>query len=155
MPRRKPKRRSNGRESKEFAAGEFTAGAMSTSLKEMMAAANAVIDTVPVHHAMTLVDDPGVAFIDIRNAAERRATGEIPSALHASRGHLEFYVDPDSAVHKPVFGSGKRLILYCATGGRSTLAAKTLYDMGVPNVSHLAGGFAAWKEAGGPIDVVD
>ena len=73
------------------------------------------------------------------------------NAVHAPRGLLEFYADPATRIHNPVFASGKKLVVFCATGGRSTLAAKTLVDMGVPNVVNLAGGFSAWREAGGRV----
>jgi rhodanese-related sulfurtransferase len=71
----------------------------------------------------------------------------IPNALHAPRGMLEFWVDPDSPYYKPVFGEGKRLVLYCASAWRSALATETLQKMGVPNICHLEGGFSAWKKA--------
>lgn len=124
---------------------------MNHSVQQLMAAANAVIETVSVHAAMECLTDSETVFVDLRDALERAENGEIPGAEHVPRGHLEFFVDPEAAMHKAVFSSGKRLILFCATGGRSTLAAKTLYDMGIPNVAHIAGGIAAWREAGGPI----
>lgn len=124
---------------------------MKLSVEHMMAAANAVIDTISVHDAIALVDDPDVILIDLRDSSERAESGTIPGAVSAPRGHLEFFADPQTAMHNPVFTSGKRLILFCASGGRSTLAAKTLYDMDVPHVAHIAGGFGAWHEAGGPI----
>lgn len=122
---------------------------MTQTLEQMMAAANAVIDTVAAHDAIERLADPQTAFVDVRNPSERNELGRIPGSLSAPRGHLEFYACPGSAMHNPVFSSGKRLLLYCASGGRSTLAAKTLKDMGVPNVAHIAGGFSAWLEAGG------
>ena len=124
---------------------------MKLTVQEMLASANAVIDTISVHDAIANIDDPNIVFVDLRDASERAEAGEIPGAEHAPRGHLEFYADPATAMHNPVFASGKRLILFCASGGRSSLAAKTLLDMGVPNVAHIAGGFGAWKEAGGPM----
>jgi len=124
---------------------------MKEDLEHMMATANAVIDTIAVHDAIASLDDSEIAFIDLRDEMEVKEHGEIPGAMSARRGHLEFYADPKSAMHNPVFASGKRLLLFCASGGRSTLAAKTLYDMGIPNVAHIAGGFGAWCEAGGPI----
>ena len=123
---------------------------MNITVKEMLAEANAVIDTVSVHDAIAYYNDVDVVFIDLRDERERTENGEIPGAVHVSRGHLEFQADPEMPLHNPIFASGKNLILYCASGGRSTLSAKTLVDMGVPNVSHIAGGFAAWCEAGGP-----
>ena len=119
-----------------------------------IAEANAVIDTVAVHDAIPLRENDDVAIIDIRDDSERVQDGEIPGAVHAPRGFLEFLADPDAALHKPVFSSGKRLLLFCATGGRSTLAAKTLMDMGFENVAHIGGGFAAWEAAGGPVSKI-
>lgn len=126
--------------------------ALKKGFKQMLAEANAAIDTVSVHDAVALSGDPDCLFVDIRHSDERAATGAVDGALHAPRGFLEFLADPESPMHKPEFASGKRLVLYCASGGRSALAAKTLHDMGVPRVCHIAGGFAAWKEAGGPVE---
>ncbi len=124
---------------------------MNQTVEHLMAEANAVIATVAVNDAIAALTNPDVVFVDLRDATERSQHGQIPNAVYAPRGHLEFYADPATAMHNPVFASGKRLLLYCASGGRSTLAAKTLVDMGLPNIAHIAGGFGAWKEAGGPI----
>ena len=95
----------------------------------------------------------GVALlVDVRDAPERGANGGIPGAIHASRGMLEFYADPSSPYHKAEFDPGKRVILHCASGGRSALAAQTLKAMGYANVAHLDGGFKAWQAAGKPIE---
>jgi rhodanese-related sulfurtransferase len=118
--------------------------------RKMMAEANAVIDTISVHDALHLVDDPEVVFIDVREASERMQSGGIKDSTHAARGFLEFKADPDSPMYDPAFQENKKLVLYCASGGRSALAAKTLIDMGYSNVCHIAGGFSAWNEAGGP-----
>lgn len=91
-------------------------------------------------------------LIDLRDTAERQQNGSIPAAVHASRGLLEFYADPSSPYHRPEFDPDRRLILHCASGGRSALAARTLQDMGYENVAHLDGGINAWKEAGQPIE---
>lgn len=125
--------------------------ALKKGFKQMLAEANAAIDTIAVHDALALADDADCLFVDIRHSEEREA-GAVAGAVHAPRGFLEFMADPESPMHKSEFSSGKRLILYCASGGRSALAAKTLVDMGVPRVCHVAGGFAAWKEAGGPVE---
>lgn len=118
---------------------------------KLIAEANAVIDTVAVHDAIPMLGNEDVAIVDIRDGNERLQNGEIPGAVHAPRGLLEFLADPETALHKPVFSSGKKLLLFCATGGRSTLAAKTLMDMGFSEVAHIGGGFAAWEAAGGPV----
>ncbi len=91
-------------------------------------------------------------LIDIREAEELTAAGKIPGSTHASRGMLEFYADASLPYHKPEFDKNKKIILHCASGGRSALAAKTLKDMGYENVAHLEGGIKAWKEAGLPVE---
>ena len=101
--------------------------------------------------ALKLLDDPDVVFVDIRDVRELERDGMIPGAFHAPRGMLEFWVDPESPYHKEIFASGKSFVLYCASAWRSALSAATLVDMGLDKVSHLDGGFAAWKESGGPV----
>lgn len=91
-------------------------------------------------------------LVDVRDAPERDANGAIPGAVHASRGMLEFCADPSSPYHKAEFDPGKRVILHCASGGRSALAAQTLKSMGYSDVAHLDGGFKAWQAAGKPVD---
>ena len=109
------------------------------------------IETVPLKQAEELLQDSNVVFVDIRDIRELEREGMIPGALHAPRGMLEFWVDPDSPYYKPIFGEDKRFILYCASAWRSALATKTLQDMGFPRVSHLEGGFSAWKQEGLPV----
>ncbi|ABP35069.1 rhodanese-like domain-containing protein [Polynucleobacter asymbioticus] len=108
------------------------------------------IETIPLDKAQELLSDSNAVFVDIRDVRELEREGMIPNALHAPRGMLEFWVDPDSPYYKPIFGEGKRLILYCASAWRSALATEILQKMGVPNVCHLAGGFNAWKKASLP-----
>ncbi len=119
--------------------------------KVLLGQANAEIETVSVEDAKTLVNSEDVLFVDVRETQEVQNTGGLPGHVHVPRGLLEFLVDPESPMHKPELSSGKRLVVYCASGGRSALAAKTLQDMGVENVCHIAGGFTAWIEAGGTI----
>jgi rhodanese-related sulfurtransferase len=90
-------------------------------------------------------------LIDIREPGEWEA-GRIPGAVLAPRGMLEFYADPASPYHRPEFEPARRLILHCASGGRSALAADTLQRMGYTNVAHLDGGFKAWEAAGQPVE---
>ncbi len=119
--------------------------------KQMLAEANAVIETMAVQDALAVADDPDVVFVDVRETVELRETGAIAGAVHAPRGFLEFIADPEGPMHLPDLASGKLLILYCGSGGRSALATKTLQDMGIEKVCHIAGGFGAWQEAGGPV----
>jgi rhodanese-related sulfurtransferase len=118
--------------------------------KQLLAEAEAEIETVSAEEAMQLQDDPNVLLVDIRDIRERNQ-GYIPNSKHAPRGMLEFWVDPESPYHKDYFSSGKKLVLHCAAGWRSALAAKALQDMGLGNVAHIGGGFTAWKEAGGAV----
>jgi rhodanese-related sulfurtransferase len=92
-----------------------------------------------------------VTLIDIREAEELIQNGKIAGSVHAPRGMLEFYADPSLPYHKPAFNKSKRIILQCASGGRSALAVKALKQMGYENVAHLDGGIKAWKEAGMPV----
>jgi rhodanese-related sulfurtransferase len=118
--------------------------------KQMLAEANARIPSISVPDALKLVDDPATIFVDVRETIEVQKSGMIEDAIHAPRGFLEFIADPESPMHNPELASGKRLVIYCASGGRSTLATRTLLDMGLTNVVNLTGGFAAWRQAGGP-----
>ena len=119
--------------------------------QELIQAAMAEIETVPVEHAKELLIDPNTVFMDIRDVRELEREGMVPNAIHAPRGMLEFWADPESPYYKPVFGEGKKLVLYCASAWRSALATQTLQRMGVPNVCHMEGGFSAWKKAELPI----
>jgi len=120
-------------------------------VKQLVAEANAEIETVPVTAASALLGDPEVQFVDIRDVRELEREGMVPGAFHAPRGMLEFWVDPDSPYHKDVFATGKKFVLYCQSAWRSALATKALKDMGLAPVAHIEGGFRAWKEAGHPV----
>lgn len=89
-----------------------------------------------------------VLLVDLREPAELTEAGRIPGSVHVPRGMLEFRADPTSPYHQDGFDPERRIILHCATGGRSALAAAALQDMGYDNVAHLDGGFKAWAEAG-------
>jgi rhodanese-related sulfurtransferase len=115
--------------------------------KAMLAEANAVIETVSVPDLAYHLEDSGTLLVDVRDLAERERDGAIPDSVHVSRGLLEFKADPESPVYEPALRPDRRIILYCGTGGRSALAAKTLHDMGYSDVASLAGGYAAWRKA--------
>ena len=115
--------------------------------KDMLAEANAVIETVSVQDLPYLLDDPDIVLVDVRDSDERERDGIIPGSVHVSRGLLEFKADPQSPAYDDELSPERRTILYCGSGGRSALAAKTLLDMGYADVASLAGGFAAWKAA--------
>ena len=125
--------------------------AITKGIDQLLAAARAKIEEIPAAEALALRDDDSVQIVDIRDVRELDRDGMIPGALHAPRGMLEFWVDPASPYHRDVFASGKKFVFYCASGWRSVLAAETLQDMGLEPVAHIEGGFAAWKEAGGPV----
>lgn len=91
-------------------------------------------------------------LIDIRESEELAQNGKIEGSVHAPRGMIEFYADPSQPYYKPEFDKNKRIILQCASGGRSALATQTLMKMGYNNVAHLDGGLKAWKEAGLPVN---
>jgi rhodanese-related sulfurtransferase len=119
--------------------------------KQLVDEAMASVCTLSVEEARALHGRDDVQFVDVRDVRELERDGVIPGALHAPRGMLEFWVDPESPYHKPVFASGKRFVLFCAAGWRSALATKTLQDMGLPDVAHIDGGFTAWKQSGAPV----
>jgi rhodanese-related sulfurtransferase len=128
---------------------------MKKGFRQMLADAEAEIETLPASDAAKLHGDPAVVFVDLRDPRELEREGRIPGAFHCTRGMLEFWIDPDSPYHKPIFAEEKRFVFYCAGGWRSALAAKTAHDMGLENVAHVAGGLAAWREAGGPVEAVE
>ena len=115
--------------------------------KVMLAEANAVIDTISVQDLPYHLDDKDALLVDVRDGSEREKSGAIPNSIHVSRGLLEFQSDPESPLYNAEMRPDRKLILYCGTGGRSALAAKTLKDMGYGDVASLAGGYAAWSKA--------
>lgn len=129
--------------------------AMKKGYKDLLAEANSRIQTISAAEAQALHGNPDVVFVDIRDPREITRDGMIPDAFPATRGMLEFWVDPESPYHKPIFASGKRFVLYCASGWRSALATDTVQSMGLEPVCHLEGGFKAWKEAGLPVATVE
>jgi rhodanese-related sulfurtransferase len=126
---------------------------MRKGYKDLLAEAEAVIETVPAGEALALKADPGVVFVDLRDPREIQREGRIPGAFHCPRGMLEFWIDPDSPYAKPVFQEPKRFVFYCASGWRSALAAKTAREMGLERAAHLGGGITAWKQAGGETEI--
>lgn len=121
------------------------------SVRAMVDEANALVTTYRVDEAIELLGRDDVLFVDIRDVRELEREGVIPGAFHAPRGMLEFWVDPASPYHKPVFAEDRQFVLFCAAGWRSALAARTLQEMGLPRVAHIDGGFGGWKAAGAPV----
>jgi rhodanese-related sulfurtransferase len=121
-------------------------------VKQLCAEAEKEIETWSVGQTMAANGQENVQLVDIRDIRELWRDGAIPGALHAPRGMLEFWVDPQSPYARDVFQSGKRFVFFCAGGMRSALAAKAVQDMGLSPVCHMEGGFGAWKKAGGPVE---
>jgi rhodanese-related sulfurtransferase len=115
--------------------------------KAMLADANAAIESVSVQDLPYHLEEGEALLVDVRETVEREREGAIPGSVHAPRGLLEFHADPESSAYNQELQPDRRLILYCGTGGRSALAAKTLLDMGYSDVASLAGGYAAWRSA--------
>ncbi|BBE72177.1 rhodanese-like domain-containing protein [Oharaeibacter diazotrophicus] len=127
---------------------------MRKGYKDLLREAEAEITAVPVDEAIALAAAGEVLFVDLRDPREREREGSIPGAFSCPRGMLEFWIDPDSPYFKPVFGEGRRTVFFCASAWRSALATRTAQDMGLPAVSHLTGGFTAWKAAGGAVEEI-
>lgn len=120
--------------------------------RQMLDAATAEIRTLTVEQALALHGREDVVFVDLRDPRELEREGRMPGAFRCTRGMLEFWIDPDSPYHKPVFAEDRQFVFFCAGGWRSALAAKTAQDMGLEKVAHVEGGFGAWKRAGGPVE---
>ena len=125
---------------------------ITTSVKALCEAAEREIETVPVEQAIARAKGGDVVLVDIRDIRELQRDGRVPGAFHCPRGMLEFWIDPDSSYHKPVFAQDKSFLFFCAGGLRSALAAQTAQRMGLKPVAHIEGGFGAWKKAGGPVE---
>jgi rhodanese-related sulfurtransferase len=124
---------------------------LKTTAAEMVDQARARIEEIETPDLIARLDDPDLVVVDIRDIRERERSGFIPGSLHAPRGMIEFWVDPDSPYHKDVFAQeGKTYVLHCASGWRSALTAATLQDMGF-DAAHLKEGFSTWADQGGPV----
>ena len=115
---------------------------------DMVAEAQAMIPRVSPEDAAVMQASGEAVLIDIRDVRELSKIGRIADAVHAPRGMIEFWADPKSPYHKEIFATEKTLVLVCASGWRSALAAKTLIEMGMNNVHDLEGGFGAWAKSG-------
>jgi len=120
---------------------------MRISAKQLVDNALKEIETLSLEQASKLIGDEGTVFVDIRDIRELPRGGKIPGALHAPRGMLEFWVDPESEYHRDIFSSGKKFVLYCAKSHRSALATLALQNMGLSPICHIDGGFEAWTKA--------
>ena len=120
------------------------------SAMQLVQDAKASIDNLTPDEVQAEMASGRTVLVDVRDANEL-AQGTIPGAVHASRGMLEFYADPASPLHKPELDPNRRVILHCASGGRSALSAMTLRQLGYTDVAHLDGGIKAWVAAGKPV----
>ena len=127
---------------------------MAISAEQLVAAAEAEIESIDVAAARQLLEDSNTSFIDIRDIRELWREGKLPGAVHAPRGMLEFWIDPASPYHRELFAEDKTFVFYCASAWRSALAAQVAQNMGL-KCCHISGGFTAWKEAGAPIEAVE
>ena len=117
--------------------------------QELVAEALKIVKTISPEEALNLSNENKCNLIDIRDAIELQNLGRIENSHHISRGLLEFSIHPDSPyVQNNNLDLDKEIVLFCAAGGRSALAAKTLKEMGFKNVSHIEGGFGAMSYAG-------
>ena len=126
---------------------------MPNSVKELLAAANASVPKISPQNAAALIEGGNVLVVDVRDGPELQSTGKVREATHVSRGMLEFRADPESPYHDKAFNRDKTVLVYCASGGRSALAGKTLQDLGYRDVRNL-GSFKDWAESGGAFEKV-
>lgn len=125
---------------------------ITTSAGDLVKAAKAELKEYSVEEVQQKLGDDGVVLVDIRDPRELTREGRMPGAFHCPRGMLEFWIDPESPYHKPVFAEDKEFVFFCAGAMRSALAAKVAQDMGLKPVAHMLGGFGAWKKAGAPVE---
>ena len=119
------------------------------SLQTLVQEALKQVKTLTPEEALQKSQNNACSLIDIRDLNELEREGRIENSLHVSRGLLEFSIHPQSPfVKRENFDLNKEIVLFCAAGGRSALAAKTLKDMGFEKVSHIEGGFGLMKEKG-------
>ena len=120
---------------------------MPSSVKELLAEANAAVPRLTPAEARGQMSAGNVLILDVRDPSEVQASGKIKGAVNVSRGMLEFRADPESPYHNPAFQKDKTVLVYCASGGRSALVGKTLKDFGYVTVYNI-GGFKELADAG-------
>ncbi|MGW4471159.1 rhodanese-like domain-containing protein [Nonomuraea sp. NPDC004354] len=124
---------------------------MASSVTDMITRARAQVRNLSVAEVAEALESGTVTLIDLREPSEVARDGGVPGSVLAPRGMLEFWADPASPYHRPEFDPAATTILYCASGGRSALAALVLQELGYAGVAHLDGGLKAWKEHGRPV----
>ncbi|MGA0530904.1 rhodanese-like domain-containing protein [Hansschlegelia sp. KR7-227] len=120
--------------------------------KTLLAEAERRVRALTPETAIEFAARDGVTMVDLRDPRELERDGRIPGAFHCPRGMLEFWIDPESPYHKPVFAEDRTFVFFCGSGWRSALAADAAQSMGLQPVAHVAGGFKAWQAAGGPVE---
>jgi rhodanese-related sulfurtransferase len=126
---------------------------ITTGFRKLVEDAEKEIETISIKDALALSGRDDTVFVDLRDIRELRRDGRIPGAFHCPRGMLEFWIDPESPYHKPVFAEEKKFVFFCNAAWRSALATQTAKRMGLKPVAHLEGGFTAWKQAGGAVEM--
>ncbi len=122
-------------------------------IKELAEQAQTEITAMNVDEALPKYGDGDLVFVDVRDVREVEKSGTIKGALHAPRGMIEFWFDPESPYFRDIYGDGeKTYVLFCNAEWRSALCAKSLQDLGIKNVAQLFGGLPAWRDAGGPTE---
>jgi rhodanese-related sulfurtransferase len=127
---------------------------MAKTAAELVREARVRVENLTVDQVAAELEKGDVLLVDVREEAERRGEGAIPGAVHVPRGLIEFVADPSCPAWREGFQPDRRVILHCATGGRSALAIETLRLLGYTRAAHLDGGFSAWKAAGRPVERV-
>lgn len=122
------------------------------SAKDIVKDAMERVPAISAEEALALSASPDHVFVDLRDGTEQAKTGVIPGAVASSRGMMEFHIDPESPAHKPEFNQDKTYVFYCASGGRSAIAALVAMEMGLSPVVNMSGGVGAWKKAGGTLE---
>lgn len=128
---------------------------MKRGYRQLIDEAEAKIETLSLDDAVALHGTDEAIFVDLRDRRELEREGRIPGAFNCPRGMLEFWIDPESPYHKPMFAEKKKFVFYCASGWRSALATLAAQDMGLEGVCHISGGFSGWKKAEKPTEVVE
>ena len=124
---------------------------MPMTLEDMMEAGRAAAPKIAPAEAMKLLDSGEAIAVDVREASEIPEKGKVNGALNAPRSRLEYMADPASPHHQAALKKDKTILAYCNSGGRATLACKTLKDMGFGDI-RLLGGFQDWIDAGGAVE---
>jgi rhodanese-related sulfurtransferase len=124
---------------------------MKRGYKDLLEEARREVKEISAAELQALLAGRDAVLVDVRDIREIERDGRIEGSIHVPRGMLEFWIDPESPYFKPVFGEKKSFVFHCSLGWRSALAAQTAQTMGLGSVSHLGGGFEAWKAAGLPV----